>query len=430
MSAAAARRRKQLAKKKEAATAASASGADDPVAARLSALLSEQDEAERSEATAYEALQLAQSHVRRQVQAGNFAAAADKAYEVGLTLLSDRWGRVSVASQLLAELLRVLTETHTGCTAEWAKRFRLLDEAHRSALARSGPSMDPDELDRLGRLHLQFLRGAVKWSDSLGTVRYGDRELHELLGRECWRVAAGWQERAGGSKRDPVHQKDGDDEGADDASVPWLRCEAVTHLALAERPGAIADYLRDLPSPLPAHLKFGHTGPPAERDSLLTRSVLVLAAVENLRDANVLLRAYLDGIEERDTDVLKKSYMDKKDGVAPSHAIFCAMLLRVCEKETKTAPLYKWLLKNFQSELLKLYKPDVVDAYCSKIGRVYFGIEPPPDMMATLEGMMKGGLGGSPAGGGQNPMMNPAAMMQNPAMMQQMMQQMQQMGMG
>ena len=106
------------------------------------------------------------------------------------------------------------------------------------------------------------------------------------------------------------------------------------------------------------------------------------------------------------------------------------MLLRVCEKETKTAPLYKWLLKNFQSELLKLYKPDVVDAYCSKIGRVYFGIEPPPDMMATLEGMMKGGLGGSPAGGGQNPMMNPAAMMQNPAMMQQMMQQMQQMGMG
>jgi hypothetical protein len=97
------------------------------------------------------------------------------------------------------------------------------------------------------------------------------------------------------------------------------------------------------------------------------------------------------------------------------------MLLRICEKEMKTGPLYSWLLKSFNSELSGMFKPDVVKAYCTKIGRVYFNIQPPPSMMSTLESMMggMGGLGGMGGMGG-----NPMAGI-DPAMMQQMMAQMQ-----
>ena len=416
MSAAAARRRKQLAKK---ASAEASGEGTDPVSARLRALLS--DDSDKSEETAYEALQLAQSQVRRSVKTGKYDDATQLAYDVSMTLL-EKMGRASVASQLLNLLVQVLNETHTACTPEWTSRFAKIDEAYRAAVA-ADATIDADERERLGRLHLQFLRGVVKWSDNLGTVRYGATDLHELLGNQCWRMAAAYQEEdskataAEAAKQSP---NGGEEEEIDeDASVPWLRCEAVTHLSLAEKPSVIADYLKTLPAPTAAELKMGHDCPAAERDGLLTRSILVLCAVENLRDANTLLRTYIDDIESRDIEELKKSYMDKKDGRAPAHVIFCSMLLRVCEKEIKTGPLYTWLLKSFTSELSRMFKPDVVKAYCTKIGRVYFNIEPPPSMMSTLENMM-GMMGGGAAMGAGNPM---AGM--NPAMMQQMMQQMQ-----
>eukprot|EP00580_Thalassiosira_gravida_P007730 CAMPEP_0201648172 /NCGR_PEP_ID=MMETSP0493-20130528/37146_1 /ASSEMBLY_ACC=CAM_ASM_000838 /TAXON_ID=420259 /ORGANISM="Thalassiosira gravida, Strain GMp14c1" /LENGTH=75 /DNA_ID=CAMNT_0048123755 /DNA_START=39 /DNA_END=263 /DNA_ORIENTATION=- len=75
MSAAAARRRKQQQKRAEAAKLSSGGDdkSDDPVQLRLDALL--QDPTLAEEAVAYEALQLAQSSVRRNVKLGKFANA-------------------------------------------------------------------------------------------------------------------------------------------------------------------------------------------------------------------------------------------------------------------------------------------------------------------------------------------------------------------
>eukprot|EP00566_Odontella_aurita_P010129 CAMPEP_0113570452 /NCGR_PEP_ID=MMETSP0015_2-20120614/24977_1 /TAXON_ID=2838 /ORGANISM="Odontella" /LENGTH=423 /DNA_ID=CAMNT_0000473235 /DNA_START=20 /DNA_END=1291 /DNA_ORIENTATION=- /assembly_acc=CAM_ASM_000160 len=421
MSAAAARRRKQLAKKAAARADSGGSEEDDPVTLRLNTLLA--DTANSDESTAYEALQLAQSQVRRGVKTGKYTDATDLAYTVGLSLL-EKHGRVSVASQLLAELVRVLNETHTDCTAEWVKRMCGLDSAYRDALERDA-AMATDERDRLGRLHLKFLRSALKWSEVLGTVRFGDCALHELLGRHCWRMSKRapslLDEEGGASTDEEAEEADMEDyEEDEDISALSLRCEAVTHLALSEKPDILAEHLKTLPAPTPEEIKSGHVCPPAERDSLLTRSVLVLAAVENLRDANVLLRAYMSDIEGRDSETLRKSYMSKTDGVAPSHVIFCCMVLRTCEKSAKTGPLYSWLLRSFNSELTKIYKPDVIKAYTTKIGKVYFNIQPPPSMMSTLENMM-GMMGGGGMGGG----MGGAPGGMNPAMMQAMMQQMQ-----
>merc|ERR1719352_180088 len=111
-------------------------------------------------------------------------------------------------------------------------------------------------------------------------------------------------------------------------------------MALAEQPERIVEWLKELPAPTTDETATGHTCLPAERDALFTRAVLCLAAIENLRDANTLVRSYLETVEDRKAEVLTKSYTSKDDGKAPSHVIFCSMLLRTCEKDPRTGPLF------------------------------------------------------------------------------------------
>ncbi|KAL7546198.1 hypothetical protein ACHAWF_009548 [Thalassiosira exigua] len=427
MSAAAARRRKQQQKRAAAGRAGSGAsgggdavgvGDSDPVQIRLDALLL--DPSLPEESVAYEALQLAQSSVRRNVKAGDFRGASDVAYATSLALL-EKSGRVSVSSQLLAALVEVLNETRTACTEEWVGRFGTLDAAYRKALDADG-SMAQDERGRLQRLHHQFLKKALKWSNDLGSVRFGPPGMHALLADHCWAmscdesVVGTEEERAELAARAAAAEEDDDEDFPDDEDTEIaLRHEAVSHWALAESPSKILDKLKSLPDPIPEERKMGHVCPPAQRDALLTRSVLVFLAVENLRDAKSLCASFLSEVETSRTPAqLKKSYLDKNDGVAPAHVVFCCMLLRICEKDVKTAPLFTWLVRNFGAELGTMHEPEVVKTYTTKIGRVYFDIQPPPSMMNVMENMMSmmgggggmGGMGGAPGG------MNPAAMMQ------------------
>jgi hypothetical protein len=98
--------------------------------------------------------------------------------------------------------------------------------------------------------------------------------------------------------------------------------------------------------------------------------------------------------------------MNKDDGKSQAHVVFCSMMLRICEKDQKTGPLWTWLLRSFKKELDLLAKPQVVQSYTTKIGKVYFNIQPPPSMMSMMENMM-GMMGG---GGGMNPAMMAQAM--------------------
>jgi hypothetical protein len=118
MSAAAARRRKQLAARQL---------EGDAVELKLKKLL----EGSEDEPTAYEALQLAQSQVRKSVHSLKFAEAADLAYSSSLTLLNKK--KVSVASQLLDLLVDVLKETHTEVTDVWIERISELCEAQETS---------------------------------------------------------------------------------------------------------------------------------------------------------------------------------------------------------------------------------------------------------------------------------------------------------
>lgn len=384
MSAAAARRRKQLLARKQQQEAASSSA--DAVSAQLQKLLAEETLSE--EATAYEALQLAQSQVRKKVHTGDFKGACDLAFDASLAILKK--GRVSVASQLLTVLANVLRETHTEETNDLVDRLVELHQAFEEAMKEK----EGAEACRLHRLQRDWLRRCVQWSSDLGPMRFGQMRLQELLAQQCWLLSR-------------VIDKENEEDELEE-----LKADAVMHMALAEKPEAIVDWLQELPKPTEEETKTGHMCPPADRDALLTRAVLCLCAIENLRDANTLVRGYLEKVEERTADELTKSYTSKEDGKAPSHVIFCSMLLRICEKDARTGPLFTWLLRSFKRELDGLFKQQIVQSYTTRIGKIYFDIQPPQSMMNMLEGMMGMMGGGGGAGAGMNPAMM-QAMMQN-----------------
>lgn len=383
MSAAAARRRKQLAARK-------AAEGEDSVTLQLKKLLNMEEAMD--EATAYEALQLAQSQVRKKYHAGDFTGCTNLAYEGSLSLLKK--GRVSVASQLMDQLVEVLRETHTADSDDWSTKLTEIQQAFVNAMADKPAGT---ETTRLHRLQRDWLLKCCSWSSDLGTVKYGNNQLQKILAEQCWNLS----------------QLETDKEDVMD-----LQCDAVQHMALAEQPDTIVDWLKTLPKPTEEETKAGHTCAPSVRDSLLTRTLLLLCAMENLRDANTLLRGYMDKVEERDIKELAASYTKKDDGLAPSHVIFGCMLLRICEKDTRTGPLFSWLMRSFKREFDRMHGAAAVLGYTTKIGKTYFNIQPPPSMMNMMENMMSmmgGGGGGAPA--------------INPAMMQAAMAQMQQGGM-
>lgn len=415
MSAAAARRRKQLLRKK----ASSGGDASATVRQQLDDLLSPTD---LDEATAYEALQLAQSLVRK-------TNGAELAYSTALKLLQKE--RVSVASQLLTLMIEVMVDTGVCESDEWLGRIEELHKAHQEAMEKSSASLPVVEVLRLHRLQREWLRQCLQqWSatDDLGAVKYGNNRLHYLLATQCWKLAD-LEASAPKSVHDLHHHGDanahhggeGDDDeyDDDDDNEEWvmdLRSDAVQHMCLAERPDALAEWLKALPAPTDEETKQGHDCPPALRDALLSRAVLLWVSVENLRDANALVRTYMADVESRDVEMLRKSYTSKDDGLAPSHLIFCCMLLRICEKDARTGPLFSWLMRSFKRELERMHGPQNVVGYTTKIGKLYFNIQPPPSMMNMVENMMTmmGGPGGAPGGapGGINPAMMQAALAQ------------------
>ena len=388
MSAAAARRRKQLAAK-------AAAAGQDPITAKMDSLLASED---LSESTAYEALQLAQSQVRKCVISGNYTKATETyGYDVLVKLLEK--GKAGVASQLMTLLVQVLTETHTACDQSWIKKIQNLADLNVKAI--NGISNNEVEYKRLMKLHAKFLKSALGWSSSLGSIRFGAFEIHKLLADQLWNMSETQAEHD-----DSAEEESEEEAGSEDYSRVGLQSDAITHYALAEDVDTIIANLSKLPGPTDEETAQNHACPPCAREALLTRSILLLLSNENIRDAYKIITSYISTIETRDIEELKKSYMSKTDGKSPSHPVFLSMLVEICRKNVKTGPLFTWAKKSFNAELSKMYKADVLKMYMNNIGKVYFNILPPPSMMATIENMM-GMMSG--AGG------------MNPAMMQQMM---------
>mmetsp|Transcript_60037 Transcript_60037/g.70145 ORF Transcript_60037/g.70145 Transcript_60037/m.70145 type:complete len:368 (+) Transcript_60037:38-1141(+) len=365
MSAAVARRKKQLLIKKQKAAEAASSGGSateyDALTVRLNSLLDIPDGTDKAEAEtrAYEALQLAQGQVRRYAKQIDGDNAFKLASSITIQLLSR--GYIGMANQLSTQMIDAMTETRLTLTDGILDKLCEVDSGYKTALAAITPKTpeEEDEKFRLQKLLMTFLRKAIKYSDDLGTIRYGDMRLHSRLGQCAWDMEE------------------------------YL--EAMMEFALAEEnPETVVDLLFQLPK---GDNDNAAKGPVSLRDSLLTHGVVIFISLENLRDANSLLRAFVAKDTERDAQKLATNYM-MKGKKHPTHVAFCGSLIRICE--TDAAPLFSWILKSFNVELNR--HPDL-KPYTAKIGRLYFNIQPPPNMLNMMENMMTmmsagGGMGG------------------------------------
>uniref|UniRef100_A0A7S2K262 Uncharacterized protein n=1 Tax=Leptocylindrus danicus TaxID=163516 RepID=A0A7S2K262_9STRA len=352
MSAAAARRRKQLLQKQKQQQEQNANG-NDAVATRLKQLLSE----ELSESTAYEALQLAQSLLRKAVQTDQKEAVLEVTHNLCSKLLTGEKSDnnvyfIGMASQILVEAASAMLEVRVPANFENIQKFVQLDAFFTTALSKLNERDAIQEKQRV-----KYLQKALKWSDLMGSVRYGDLKMNSLLADALWVV--------GGE----------------------FRGDSVNHAALAEEPSIIVQRLMACDD---AEVKE------SERDVLLTRAVLVFCAVENLRDANAVVKAYMEADSSRDFDKLATDFLSKEVKVK-SHVIFCTSVVGILEREQKAGALYTWLLGKFQGYLQR--NPELLP-YTTKIGKIYFNIQPPPSMLSQMENMMAmmGGMGAAGMG--------------------------------
>mmetsp|Transcript_13634 Transcript_13634/g.27175 ORF Transcript_13634/g.27175 Transcript_13634/m.27175 type:complete len:379 (+) Transcript_13634:96-1232(+) len=338
------------------AAADSASG----LAARMDSLLKTGSGPE-----SYEALQLASSVVRRYAKAGDVAAAMATGTTATMRLLSH--GKIPTATQLSRELIDMMMDYHATATDETIRDvITPIHEGYVAAIAASVASSstenDGDESaeDPDREHHISFLRDAVRWTDKLGTFRHGDPRVHAHLSSASF-DAGRWQ-------------------------------DGVTHGVYAEDPKFIAARLQSDPELNPPG---GGNAGDQPRDVALTAAILMFLALENARDASACLRAFLEA-DRRDTKKLTAAFLTSKS--SPNYVTFCCSLVRICE--TDNSGWFNWITSGSQCGRKLVEQNKGLQPYLTKIGKVYFGVQPPPSMLSMMENMMgmMGGMGGMGAG--------------------------------
>ena len=112
-----------------------------------------------------------------------------------------------------------------------------------------------------------------------------------------------------------------------------------------------------------------------ERDSIFMIAGLNFLVLENFRDASKLKVGY-------------KIKMDGIEGSEPAKpAVFLIWMMEICQRE-QAGKLYQWLVQQF-GDLQRLNTS--IPSLLQRIGKIYFGLKPPPNMMSMLENMLGGG---------------------------------------
>jgi hypothetical protein len=194
----------------------------------------------------------------------------------------------------------------------------------------SPPPYSPSEY------HLTFLKSALKYSSALGTTHLGSLSLHFSVGSIMWDSS----DRVGG----------------------------CVHFALAEQPGEIISRLFSAE----AQVEIGER----ERDAIFMMAGLNFVVLENFRDATKMAISYK----------IKMGEIEDSEPQRP--AVFLLWMLEILKRE-KAGRLYQWLVNEFKElQMLNNGIPQLLQ----RIGKTYFGLKPPPNMMNMLEQMMGGGM--------------------------------------
>jgi len=290
-----------------------------------------------------------QSLVRKSVKSGDGARLMEVAGTVTTKLLSGNNSLLlGMASQLLLETADAMLEVRLEVNEKNLNEFYKMDEMFANGLD-ALPARDAIQ----DKQRCKYLAKALRWTDLMGTVRFGELKMHSALASAMWNA--------------------GD------------RAESISHSAFAEEPEVINERLSSVD-------KKG------EKDLLLCRAVLTFLTAENLRDANALSDAFIKS-DGRNFEKLATEFFAKEKKIK-SFVIFCTSVLGIVEREQKAGALYTWLLGKFQGYLQRF--PELLP-FTSRIGQIYFNIQPPPSMLKQMESMMAmmggmGGMGGLPPG--------------------------------
>ena len=273
----------------------------------------------------YGALQMFKTQHARAKKKGEFADALELA-RGGAALMLEK-GQLMEGADLARDYVELSKSSPPKSDQDydaWVENVLVLDKLFGKL----------EQNEETGRERKRFMKMAVDFTSAEGPWSHGDPKLHQNLALTC--VAE--SDLMGASK----------------------------HMLLSQKPEDAAKLIAS----------WAKRGPEGEQDLHLTRFVLQLLVLENLRDANVFYTSFRAQFPKLDTPLVH----------------FCGYLLRVLERNA--FPLFQQLRQKYDSALSRGNgMPTSFNAYLDKIAQVFYGVEPPKTGMGGMMDLMKGLLG-------------------------------------
>lgn len=128
---------------------------------------------------------------------------------------------------------------------------------------------------------------------------------------------------------------------------------ALKHFVLSAQPEELATTL----------VAWAKAGPPDEVDLHLARAVLQILCFENLRDANIVRKSFMEAFPELDTPLTR----------------FLGFLLKTLERDAY--PLFQTLRNKYAQSLAR---EKSFESYMERIAQVFYGVAPQKSGMASM----------------------------------------------
>lgn len=278
--------------------------------------------------SSYEALQLYKSKINRFRVAGQYDQALSLTCQAAKLQLKYKYE--NSGNELGGIFVDILTESKFGLKPEYRN---LINEI-------------ADAFDNVSGLGLQFLKDCISLSKELGPRVFGDELLHRRLAMKLWNV----------------EPETGNEE---DTEFGNYRHIAVLHFALGEAPGPLWMQIVEDPTMDPSVATWtGET----KREQIVLLGVLYFLSLENLRDANDLMRSFRRYRQEKGIEKESRTYE------------FMDRLLLTSLRDARQ--LFQQLMKAYEPQLK--FHPIVLQLLNGPIAKKIFGIQAPPNVMSMI----------------------------------------------
>lgn len=262
---------------------------------------------------AYEALQLYKSKAMRFKTKSNMPKAIEVASHGAKCLLSHQY--VTAGAELSTLVIDIINEAALDISPQLRDTLFDIDDKY--------PSVSP--------LRVEFLKSIVKSSVANGQRELGDPTLHLRLANCLWEI----------------NDKN-----------------AIYHFVLSEEPEQLAQKIDS---------SYGTAETVVQRDRAVTLAVLHFLALENLRDANELFRAF------------KKNVKAKELPFESDLVTFCDYLLQVSRRDA--VPLFKSIVNTYAPSLN--FDETAGSLLMGPISQRLFNIQPKANpMMSMLQNLL------------------------------------------